>query len=737
MSKILSILLFVLLVHTGIGQQSKSVSPASTDIGWPRQTSNSKGTMLYYQPQLDEWADKKNLKGKVAIAVTPKGGKQALGVATFSANTLVDKQKRTAFLRDITILDIRFPTLMGDTLDMMRKLTRELTPPGGESYSIDRIIADLNHDKQEIKGVEVNNDPPKIFYSAKPAVLLVVDGEPALAPIDKTNLEFVINTNWDLFKEKNKSDYYLLVNKSWFTAKDLNGPWIQTFQLPKEMSKIPSGQNFDEVKKLVPPPAPSGTVPEIFYSNKPAELLMVMGDPIYARINGTQLLYVTNTDNDIFLDDSKKIFYILLSGRWFRSAQLNGPWSYASNDLPADFRNIPPNSPMGSVRSSIPGTVEASDAVMLAQIPTTAIVNRKDAEAKAVVHYNGEPQFKPIEPTSMEYAVNTQEKVIKVGDLYYLCFQAVWFVSKSPKGPWKTADSVPQEIYNIPSNSPVYNVTYVTQTNPTEETVESSSSSGYFGMFVMGIAVGAVLCYGTGYYYPPYFYYPPGMFYPVYWPYPMTYGVGAIYNPYTGGYAVGRAVYGPYGSAHSSAWYNPATGRYGRSASVQGWYGGRTAASSYNPWTGTFAHTNQGHNAYGQWGSSVATRGDQWIQTGHVTTANGTTAGFRTSSGNQGIYHSGANGRVVKTDNGVYAGHDGNIYRKNGDGTWSKNNGSGSWESINKPTATQQGLDRSAEARQRGQTQTMQHLGQHNFTPNRSFQGGGAGRFGGGGFRRR
>lgn len=729
--------LMILAVSVTSAQQTNTAKPSTTDLGWPRQITKSGNTLLYYQPQLDEWKDKKTLRGKVAISVTPKGGRQALGVASFETSTLVDKEKRTVFLRDITLLDIRFPTLSGDTLAMIRKITRDLAPTGGETISLDRVLADLKESKTDVKGVQVSNDPPKIFYSATPAILLVVDGDPALAPIDQTELEFVINTNWDLFKEKKKSDYYLLVENSWFTSTDLKGPWMQTFNLPKEMTKIPAGQNYDEIKKRIPPPAPSGTVPQIFFSDKPAELIVTKGAPVYSKINGTGLLYVTNTDNDIFLDDSKKIFYTLLSGRWFRSAEFSGPWTFAGEDLPADFTNIPPSSPMGSVRASVPGTLEASDAVMLAQIPTTAVVNRKEAESKATVHYDGDPQFKPIENTSMQYAVNTQEKVLKVGDLYYLCFQAVWFVSTSPTGPWKTADSVPQEVYSIPSSSPVYNVTYVTQTNPTEETVESSSTGGYFGMFVLGVAIGATICYGTGYYYPPYFYYPPGMYYPIYRPYPVTYGVGAIYNPYTGGYAVGRSVYGPYGSAHSSAWYNPSTGRYGRSASVQGWYGGRTVASSYNPWTGGYARTSQGHNAYGQWGSSVATRGDQWVQTGHVTTANGTTAGFRTSSGNQGIYHSGDNGRVIKTDNGVYAGHDGNVYKKNTDGTWSKNNGNGSWESINKPTATQQGLDRSAEARQRGQAQTRQYNTQRNIPTAHNFGGGGAGRFGGGGFRRR
>ena len=137
---------------------------------------------------------------------------------------------------------------------------------------------------------------------------------------------------------------------------------------------------------------------------------------------------------------------------------------------------------------------------MLAQIPTTAVVNKSEAEAKVNaqgVHYSGPPQFKPIEGTSLRYAANTQDKVIKTGDLYYLCFQGVWFMSTALDGPWQTANSVPKEIYTTPPSSPVYNVTYVTQTNSTPTTIESSTTAGYVGMFVLGVTAGVAIAYGT------------------------------------------------------------------------------------------------------------------------------------------------------------------------------------------------------------------------------------------------
>jgi len=761
---IASLLVLALTQQTGVAQSASTPAHTSQshppqpgqlagptqDIGWPRQVSKNGAVLVYYQPQVDEWNDYKELTARMAFSLTPSGGKTVLGVADFHANTLVDKDTHTVFFRDITATSVRFPSLDSATASQMEQLFRSLMPTGGEPISVERVMADLQRTKVEAKPVALKNDPPQIFYSAGPAILLMVQGQPVMAPIEKTDLQFVVNTNWDVFFDKSQKRYYLLEEGMWLTAPDLKGPWTPATKLPKDMSKLPAGQNFDDVKKMVPLHPPSGPVPMVFYSTVPAELIQFKGAPIYSRISGTHLLYVTNTENDVFVDIPEQQYYVLLSGRWFRSKEFGGPWTYAGNDLPADFAKIPANSAKARVLASVPGTTEASDAVMLAQIPNTAIVNKSEAEAKVNsvgVRYSGPPQFQPIENTSLQYAANTQDKVIKDGDLYYLCYQGVWFTSSTPNGPWKTADSVPGEIYAIPPSSPVYNVTYVTQTNPTTTTVESSTTAGYFGMFAIGMTAGLAIAFGTGWYYPPYYYWGPGMVYPYYCPWPATYGAGYVYNPWTGGFAGGRAVYGPYGAAGSAAWYNPATGRYGRAASVQGWYGGRTVASAYNPWTGGYGATSQGHNAYAQWGSSVASRGDQWVQTGHVTTARGTAFGYQ-GSGGQGAGFHGANGTVARTNNYTYAGNDGNVYRKDSSGNWSKYN-NGSWNPVDTSGAKQQaqqnlqnarqqhpnfqsrenvspgtwqGLNNSSLSRQQGQFQTQRF---------QNFQ-----RFGGGRFRR-
>src|SRR5262245_54982712 len=453
------LLIFVclpVLAGTTSTQTQPSNALKGQDPGWPRQIAKNGVTLVYYQPQIDEWKNYTELLCRVAFSIRPPSGQETLGVASLKAGTLVDKETRTAYIRDIQVTSVRFPSLDAESAGHMEQIFRQLVPSGGEPISVDRLLADLEKGKTEASAVAVKTDPPKIFYSAKPAILLMVDGKPVLTKIEKTDLEYVVNTNWNLIFDKDKKTYYLAHQKGWLSSTELQGPWTPPEKLPKDMEKLPEDETWAPVKRLIPPPPQSGEPPQVFFTSTPAELILTRGAPVYTKIPGTSLFYIANTDNDLFLDDTSKKFYVLVSGRWFRADAWTGPWSYAGNNLPADFAKIPPSSPKAAVLASVPGTIQAADAVMLAQIPTTAVINKAEAEAKVKVAYDGSPQFKPIENTSMQYATNTHEKVIQVGDQYYLCYQGVWFMSKDPNGPWKVADSVPKEIYSIPPSSPVY-----------------------------------------------------------------------------------------------------------------------------------------------------------------------------------------------------------------------------------------------------------------------------------------
>jgi hypothetical protein len=60
--------------------------------------------------------------------------------------------------------------------------------------------------------------------------------------------------------------------------------------------------------------------PAVYVSTVPAELLVTRGEPMYAPISKTNLLYVTNSDNEIFMDTKTQRHFTLLAGRWFRAS---------------------------------------------------------------------------------------------------------------------------------------------------------------------------------------------------------------------------------------------------------------------------------------------------------------------------------------------------------------------------------------------------------------------------------
>src|SRR5438093_10944102 len=585
-----------------------AAGPGQTgDSSWPREKYSNGTQLIVYQPQVDDWTNFQDLSWRMAISLTPKTGKTVLGVVEMKGTANIDNVAKVVTITNPEITGTYFPSLDKATAEKMERLFKTFVP-ATFSISLHNLIASTPK-KEAPAGVQLNNEPPKIFVGFQPSILLSVNGEPVLSEVPNTNLKFVVNTQWPLFFDESNSTYYLAVGQQWLMANSLKGQWSATKKLPPDFSKVHQDKQWSALKKVIPPPAKSGGVtPAVFYSDKPAEVILFDGQPVYAQIPDTQLTYATNTDSVVFVYTPTQQFYYLTAGRWFRANDLEGPWTYATPDLPADFAKIPPTSPASAILASVPGTDEAKDAVLLAQVPTTITVKPVEAQAKVKVEYGGDPKFEPIKGTSMTYATNTQDKVIKVRDVYYLCLQGVWFMSPNAQGPWTTASSVPQEIYTIPPSSPVYNVTYVTQTANPDGTVQSSYTAGYLGAFVLGAANGAIVANGSGYWWPPYGY---GAYY---YPYAATYGyhyATPYYNSATGAYGWKNTAHGPYGSASWGAGYNPYTGTYARGGTVSTPYGTRSAAQAYNPYTGTYAQTRQGSSPTAQWGSSYVSRGNQ------------------------------------------------------------------------------------------------------------------------------
>jgi hypothetical protein len=656
-----------------------------SDPGWPRQFKGVGQEVVVYQPQVDSWDNYTKLHYRAAISV--KGGsikKETFGVVEGDAETVVDPETRTVILKR-TDYELRFPGMKPEEAAAVEKAVRQIVPPSSSFVmSVERVLALLDPAKQPTqRPVEVSVDPPKVLYSPKSAILVMFMGDPQFKPVAKEqpDLMFAANTNWDVFFDTTESRYYLLNGDNWLTASDpLKGPWGAAAKLPAGVSKLPPNENWSDVSKNIPGKK-AKEIPAVFVTTEPTEMIVTKGEPAYAPVTGTKLMRVSNTDSTVFLNSADKQFYFLVAGRWFRAGNLQGPWAAASNDLPKEFAAIPDGSVVADVKSSVPGTEDAKDAVLLASVPRTTTV--KTAEAKLDVIYKGDPKFVAIKGTNnVQYAANSPHSVFLVSGGYYCCDKGAWFCGGTAKGPWAYCTAVPKEIYTIPANHPTHNVTYVTVLSSTPTTVVYSQTSGYSGeyvaangvlMFGAGLLVGALIannndcdyCYPAPYYY--------------------SYGCGAHYHYGYGGYYGASHYYGPYGGAGRYAAYNPYTGTYSRGAYAYGPAGGGVGyRQAYNPYTDTYAARAVAKTPYGSSGRFYAEQGNKSAWGGHESGARGTVAWAETSKGGQAVGWDTRNsqGVVAKDKNGnVYVGHDGEVYKKNQDGNW-KEYENGNWNNV-------------------------------------------------------
>jgi hypothetical protein len=691
---------------------------AAPDPGWPRvHTTTSGARMEIYQPQIASWERQAHLVAYVAIAYTPKGAAApAIGTVRVEADTNVALEQRLVSFATFTITEAHFasPGRM-QTREILAAIEKAI-PSVERVIALDRVLAGLDRSQIRPSNVDgVKAEPPVIYFSATPAVLVNFDGAPIWSPIDRTDLKYAVNTNWDVFEHTPSKTLYLRHDQVWLKASALEGPWLPAGTLPAGFMKLPWDENWTKVKASLPGGriAP-GDVPAIFVSTKPAELILLRGAPRYVPVSTTMmpgaattppaserataepLLWIENTDSDVFRVGATGAVYCLVAGRWFSAPDFSGPWTFATPALPAAFRAIPTDHPRARVLASVPGTTQAAEAVVLAQIPQTARVHKQHVTAPEI-RYQGAPRFVAIEQTTLLRAANTDMAVIKAGDLYYLCVQGVWFVASAPRGPWTVTGRVPQVIYTIPASSPLHHVTYVTIVEDNADWVVVAARGGYTGtMIAWGCAV-----WGTGWYYPPYVWY--GGSVPVYYPFYATYGAAAWFDPRVGSYARGAVAYGPYGGAGAAARYNPYTGTYARGAAARTPYGARGAGQAYNPYTGAYGQTRQGAGVYGSWGSSYVQRGDDWARTARVTNdVTGVTSRVARTDDGAMIGRAGPNGGgfLAAGEEGIYAGRDGNVYRRADGGGWQKYE-NGAWGTVDRSAVGQQ-LERDRAARIEG-----------------------------------
>src|SRR4029450_5883995 len=85
---------------TGSGQSGGS--------SWPREKYQNGTRLIVYQPQVDDWQNFQDLSWRMAISLTPKNGKTAIGVVKMKGNTTIDNIAKVAIITNPQITGTYF-----------------------------------------------------------------------------------------------------------------------------------------------------------------------------------------------------------------------------------------------------------------------------------------------------------------------------------------------------------------------------------------------------------------------------------------------------------------------------------------------------------------------------------------------------------------------------------------------------------------------------------------------------
>ncbi len=688
---------------------------------WPKEIPlNSGGKVVIYQPQ-PETLEGNTLTARAAVSVREqKNSEPVFGAAWAKVQLLTDRDTRMATLESIEITDARFPNVEDQTkIDKFKSLLETEIPKWNLELSLDNIVATLE-DTDYTDAPDLNTSPPKIIYATTPSTLVLIDGEPKLEENKDAGVDLVVNTPFLILRNPEDRQYYLYGGAFWYQSGSIESGWKPVSNLKGKMAEIDKAvkqqeeENQGEQETDVP-----DSPPAIVISTEPAELIQSDGEADFQSVEGTGLLYMANTEDQIFMNIAEQKYYILLAGRWYNSGSLNGPWAFVGADqLPEDFKKIPDGSEKDAVLANVAGTDEAREAMMDAQVPQTAKVDINSTDCE--VEYDGSPKFERIEGTSLEVAVNTPTTVLKQGNKYYAVDDGIWFVSNKPDGPWKVSTERPSDVENIPASSEAYNTKYVYIYDVTPQYVYVGYTPGYLGSYVYGPTV----VYGTGYYYRPWY----GSYY---YPRPVTWGFGMHYNPWTGwsmsfGFSRGWFSFSwgfGGGYYHHGGWWGPPVYRppY-RPPYRGGYYGGnRWNNNQINIDNSTNININnrrQTNNLYKGRGDAVTRdrgsvaqrpsrdgqpdRRPNTREASRPTTRDAARPSTRPTSRDNTKPQARPS---TREKNNVYTDRNGEVYRQQNNGNWQQRSNSG-WERSN---SSRSNMNRQATQRSRGQSRTSSY----------------------------
>lgn len=178
--------------------------------------------------------------------------------------------------------------------------------------------------------------------------------------------------------------------------------------------------------------------PKIIYSDVPAVLIVIDGEPRYKALeDDDKLSRLVNSPYMIILDTKKKVYYLDGGVEWYRADGILGPWSVTK-----------PPKKIRKLRS------EEAETTAGEYKPPKIIVVTDPTE---IVVTDGKAEYAPVKGTTALYVTNAENDVLMDVDsqVHFVVFSGRWYQSKNLSGPWSHVPSreLPATFAEIPEDS--------------------------------------------------------------------------------------------------------------------------------------------------------------------------------------------------------------------------------------------------------------------------------------------
>jgi len=225
-----------------------------------------------------------------------------------------------------------------------------------EEQAVDLLAGQPDPETEKLPSLE-NEAPPAILVATRPTELIVSEEQPEWVTLGTTGLEYVENTPANWFRTTESGEQFLLLSGRWFKNSDPSkNEWqfVPGQELPEAFVQIPDQSPKENVKASVPntPQADEAFIANTIPRTEVVQLSSQLEPPPnfgserleLKPIEGTDLFYVANSQTPIIkvADDE---WYAVDEGAWFFATNPDGPWQVAQS-VPAEIYSIPPSSPV-------------------------------------------------------------------------------------------------------------------------------------------------------------------------------------------------------------------------------------------------------------------------------------------------------------------------------------------------------------------------------------------------------